>query len=808
MHSKTTRRSSLASRVARASLAGFATIAATVGLSTGCLDRPVAEQQPRTTNIFVEQFRNTVIDKIDLLFMIDNSISMADKQTFFGEAVPELVGRLVNPVCVNTSNDDDRKEVAPGQPCGSGYEREFTPVKDIHIGVVTSSLGAYGGQTCSEPGKNDMAHLLGTVRTGITSYNNLGFLKWDPDNKAGGTTVAATLVTDFTNMVKASGEQGCGYEASLESWYRFLIDPYPFTELVQGADGVTRPRTDAAGNIEVDQAVLAQRKAFLRSNSLVSVVMLTDENDCSVAYPGLSWLVTHANRQKPLPRSTSACDDNPNDKCCRSCGSGDVSGCTPVASDESCKAFHNPETDPENLRCYEQKRRFGIDLLFPTSRYSVGLSRPQICPQSPWGDMDCQCQFAKEVLGVSECNVGTPIQNPLFQDLVTGAVAERDPSLVYLAAIVGVPWQDIATTDSLANPGLLRYMTAQQLTAENRWDTILGDIYKSKPPADAFMRESVAPRTGSNPITGDEMLGPDALTGNNINVHEYQVLKGDDLQYACSFPLATPRDCDAIPAGTGCDCDTDDEGENPTMTKNPLCGTAGNYGPDQIRAKAYPGLRHLDVLKRFGANSIVASICPKIVDPAQRQDPSYGYNPAVGAIVDRLKEALGGRCLPRRLVPDENQQVPCRVVEALPPDTNGCKFVENRGDTQTEDPELASAVRTELKRTAVCGGLGQTPCADICLFTIPQTTGDQQSNCQNSLDASGFSGYCYVDPAAGAGSEALVQTCPATQKRLLRFSSDAPQPGAVTFIACSGAAFNTGGGGEQMTEMMTPADGS
>src|SRR5207248_842992 len=41
------------------------------------------------------------VSKIDLLFMIDNSSSMADKQFILSQAVPDLVTRLVDPVCVN-----------------------------------------------------------------------------------------------------------------------------------------------------------------------------------------------------------------------------------------------------------------------------------------------------------------------------------------------------------------------------------------------------------------------------------------------------------------------------------------------------------------------------------------------------------------------------------------------------------------------------------------------------------------------------------------------------------------------------------
>jgi hypothetical protein len=61
----------------------------------------------------------------------------------------------------------------------------------------------------------------------------------------------------------------------------------------------------------------------------------------------------------------------------------------------------------------------------------------------------------------------------------------------------------------------------------------------------------------------------------------------------------------------------------------------------QYFAKAYPGLRQLAVLRDYGratGNSIVASVCARNVKEETRQD--YGYNPAVLAIVGRLKERL------------------------------------------------------------------------------------------------------------------------------------------------------------------------
>src|SRR5687767_13261200 len=44
--------------------------------------------------------RGSKLTKLDLLFMIDNSSSMADKQQVLSMAIPELVDRLIDPKCV------------------------------------------------------------------------------------------------------------------------------------------------------------------------------------------------------------------------------------------------------------------------------------------------------------------------------------------------------------------------------------------------------------------------------------------------------------------------------------------------------------------------------------------------------------------------------------------------------------------------------------------------------------------------------------------------------------------------------------
>jgi len=86
---------------------GVLLAAAALGLAcatvSACMSRPIAAVEPHTTNLVVEQIQNHFVDKLDLLFMIDNSASMGDKQDVLAEAVPDLLNRLVKPVAEDES---------------------------------------------------------------------------------------------------------------------------------------------------------------------------------------------------------------------------------------------------------------------------------------------------------------------------------------------------------------------------------------------------------------------------------------------------------------------------------------------------------------------------------------------------------------------------------------------------------------------------------------------------------------------------------------------------------------------------------
>jgi len=138
-------------RIVRSALFGAFAFTSLAVLGGGCLDRPVAPATPTVSARVVTNAKQNKVSKIDLLFMIDNSSSMADKQVILANAVPDLVTRLVDPVCINplTGQQVGNRNVNGG--CAQG-EPDFDPIKDIHVGIISSSLGGHGSTgVCDDP---------------------------------------------------------------------------------------------------------------------------------------------------------------------------------------------------------------------------------------------------------------------------------------------------------------------------------------------------------------------------------------------------------------------------------------------------------------------------------------------------------------------------------------------------------------------------------------------------------------------------------------------------------------------------------
>ena len=817
------------------------------------------------TSSFQRQVNNAVRG-IDLLLMIDNSSSMADKQATLADAVPQLLGQLAAPNCVDANGNSLNPPVAAtlgaASPCPAGSTPEFNPVNNIHIGIVTSSLGDHGAGTICTPGNptsytdpttgsilqppdvNDQGHLVGTLARATAAQadpssmyadlNALGFLEWG--NSALPTNVTQTDLGSaeriFADMVIATHEIGCGYESQLEGWFRFLIDPVPPIYPIQKVNNAT-------ARIGSDDALLNQRAAFLRPDSLVAIVMLTDENDCSIRDTDVGWV--SADTSNSIPTGSTQCATNPNDKCCYNCTAGTPAGCANGCPNGTAAAVDDGAYQA-NIRCWNQKRRFGYDFLYPTSRYVVALTKKTLCPDQTFGDMDCDCAFANRI--GAACDKGSrEMPNPLYSTVAgvlnngqsiadyPNAIPRADNSSIFLAGIVGVPWQDIGTTAS----GTLRYIPVTDPAwtsagsgtqpdnppsngASGIWDMIYGYDAANIEPKDVHMVESLTPRAN--------LPGPTAAANADpFNGHEYNTAL-EDLEYACIFPLEASRACACPTQDAACEYENPndccnlhynaDGAGNPNSAADfdkPLCQNPAGGAPvtTQYSAKAYPGLREIAVLHDYAlssnaatqGNSIVASICPRDLTSVA-SSPGYGYNPVMSTIVDRMKQQLKGSCYPRPLSVNSDGSVPCSLVEvisqsSISPNGSDCNaYCESQGRNAQGAPSAAMTadVTVAMRAANLCDNAGNPACTSMCVCQLQQESGSNLATCQNATDGSQSTlppGFCYVDPSNGAGSNAaVVAQCPSTDRRLLRFVGNnrsggghpVPLPGSYIFLSC------------------------
>lgn len=542
----------------------------------------------------VEAPQAIVAEKVDLVFVVDNSMSMADKQAVLATSAVRLVRDLTNPPCLDANGDrlpELQQPASPAEACPAGAARAASPVTDLRVGVISSSLGALTAAQCdggasADPPDNDGARLLTRGPGGVVvpTYQDLGFLAWDPASIQ--TPPGDTNIDDFEEKLSALivgvGQVGCGYEMPLEAMARFLVDPEPYQTVA----------TDPSGSLVrqgVDTVLLEQRAAFLRPDSLVSVVLLSDENDCSVDVGSQGYLVLGP---ESFYKSTSVCQLDPNDACCTSCALAPPPGCAP---DPSCgeqgtahAARYDTGEDHPNTRCWDQKRRYGVDFRYPVARYTNALTQPLIDPSQP--DLAAS---------------GQGVPNPLF-------VGGRPVELVSLTTIVGVPWQDVAADPT--NPQS-RVKTTSQMESDGSWAWLVEG-------GDPFMREAALPRTGVNPATGEDVASMNGINGGDRTIGE-----NEDLQYTCIFGLETP-------ATDGPDCSNCVD----ASCDDPLC-----VGQTQVAAKAYPGVRQLSVVRSLGDRGIAGSICPGDVASATPGGPSVrspGYEPPIVELESRMWKYL------------------------------------------------------------------------------------------------------------------------------------------------------------------------
>ncbi|MDD9932494.1 MAG: hypothetical protein OXT09_02760 [Myxococcales bacterium] len=246
----------------------YALVASLALASSGCLDRELKPLNPCLVSGVVAEIAVTNIDKVDLLFVVDNSGSMREEQEALRREFPKLVEVLA-------TGDRDLDGV-----------NDFPPAKDLHLGVVSSDMGLVGIQGipgCENLGDDGiMNNVPNPALTGCqASYPR--FITY-----SAGVNDPAQTANDFA-CIATLGTEGCGFEQQLEAglkavWPSIDIDP-------ESGEVIDPNRILFLGDVNGfgqlghgDQ----ENAGFLRNDvvqgiSLIAIIMVSDEEDCSSA---------------------------------------------------------------------------------------------------------------------------------------------------------------------------------------------------------------------------------------------------------------------------------------------------------------------------------------------------------------------------------------------------------------------------------------------------------------------------------------------------------------------------------------------
>ena len=266
-----------------ASLLGLAT-----GLLAGCPDRTISEVIPEQGRVETKDIPVNFNRNVDILFVIDDSPSMADKQQNLADNFPNFINVL------NT--------IQGGLP-------------DVHIGVASSDMGTFGSND-SAPGPS-----IGQIGNGGCSGTGK-----NGNLQTQGAPVTGAFISDIKQM---DGSRQTNYTGNLSD---------VFKQMATGA---------GAGGCGFEQHLAAAKHAlnnnpanagFVRQDAFLALIFIADEDDCSLQHSNL------------LSASDQSLGPLQSFRCTRFGVTCDNGGVSELVEDSGCGIVVRANADPDVAR--------------------------------------------------------------------------------------------------------------------------------------------------------------------------------------------------------------------------------------------------------------------------------------------------------------------------------------------------------------------------------------------------------------------------------------------------------------------------
>ncbi len=132
-------------------------------------------------------------------------------------------------------------------------------------------------------------------------------------------------------------------------------------------------------------------------------------------------------------------------------------------------------------------------------------------------------------------------------------------------------------------------------------------------------------------------------------------------------------------------------------------------------------------------------------------------------------------------------RVACQILSAFDAGSKECACeAPGFANVNAAQRDVASA------RLSQDGSCKLACCVDFCFCELLQHSGDALAACQSRPSVGTYdgppSGWCYLEPSLGLGTDADVADCHPSNKRLIRYFPDDPRDNITAVIMCLSAA--------------------